>query len=338
MVRFGIVGTGIMGNLYARLIHEHPSAEVKAVAGITRESVEELAARYAARPFLKHREMYESGEIDAVYIATPDFAHAQVTEEALEAGLHVLLEKPMTTNLQEAERLARLAENRQQQKAMIRFGNRWSPPYLQAKSALKNGTLGNVLAIHAGLHDTIYVPTKMLSWSYMTTPAWFLMSHTLDAAFWLLGRRAEKVYATGSKRRLLELGIDTYDLIQAQVTFEGGVTGIFSSGWVYPNSMPTTVSSFFEVVGDRGSIFLNLQHQTVALAEKAFKFPSILMSEVDGRMEGYLVHTLNAFIRAIEEELPSPVPFADGLENVRILDAVHRSLESGEVVYLDHAR
>ncbi len=334
MVRFGIVGTGIMGKLYARLISEHPQAELKAVAGITRESVQELAEGYAATPYLKHREMFNSGEIDAVYIATPDFAHYEIARDALEAGLHILLEKPMTTNLKEATALAALAEDKPDLKAMMRFGNRWSPPFVHAKKAIEDEKIGAVLSISGSLNDTLYVPTKMIKWSYMTTPGWFLMSHSLDLAWFLLKKRARSVHATGVKKKLLELGIDTYDLVHAQVVFEDGRIGNFQSGWIYPNSMPTTVTSHYEIVGEKGSIFINMQQQTLTIAEKEFKFPAVMMAEIDGKLEGYLVYTLTAFIRSIEEDLSSPVPLRDGLENVRILDAVHRSLVSGEIVQL----
>ncbi len=334
MLRFGIIGAGIMGNLYARLIDEHPATTLVAVAGITREHVDALAQKYRAAGYLDHKEMFARENLDAVYIATPDFAHTQFVLDAFDADLHVLLEKPMTMRVDEAEQMVKAVRSKPHLKGMLRYGNRWSPPFVATRQRLNAGDLGDVLSVNVRLNDAIYVPTKMLSWSYMTTPAWFLMTHALDTIFWLTGQKAVQVSANGIRNKLVKLGIDTYDVIQALIRYENDTTGVFESGWVLPLSMPSTVDSKYEIVGTKSTIVIDQLHQTVTHAEKAYKFPSTLMAEIDGKLEGYLVYTLSAFLRAVEEDLPSPVPFEAGLENVRILDAIHRSAAENRPVDL----
>ena len=332
MIRFGIIGTGIMGTLYARLISEHPKTKLVAVAGITREHVESLAGRYHVAGYLNHQEMFAREHLDAVYIATPDFAHTQFVLDALAANIHILLEKPMAINTRDAEQMVQSIQAKPHLKGMMRYGNRWSPPFVAAKQRLKAGELGDILAVNVRLNDTIYVPTQMLSWSHKTTPAWFLMTHALDVISWLTDQRAVRVSANGVRSHLVKLGVDTYDIIQALIQYENGTTGVFESGWVLPLSMPSTVDSKYEIVGSRSTLVIDQLHQTVTHAGQAYKFPSTLMTEIDGKLEGYLVYTLSAFVQAIEKDLPSPVPFEAGLENVRILEAIHKSVEENRPV------
>ena len=332
MLRFGIIGTGIMGTLYARLISEHPKAELVAVAGVTREHVDSLSERYHVAGYLNHKEMFNRENLDAVYIATPDFAHTSFVLDAIAADIHILLEKPMTMQVAEAEAIVQALAQKPHLKGMLRYGNRWSPPFVTAKQRVDSAKLGEVLSVNVRLNDTIYVPTQMLSWSHKTTPAWFLMTHALDAISWLTGRKALRVSANGIRSHLTKLGIDTYDVIQALIQYENDLTGIFESGWVLPLSMPSTVDSKYEIVGTKSTIVIDQLHQTVTQAAEAYKFPSTLMAEIDGKLEGYLVYTLSAFVKCVEEDLPSPVPFEAGLENVRILEAIHHSIEENRSV------
>lgn len=332
MIRFGIVGTGIMGTLYARLISEHPKTELAAVAGITREHVDSLAKHFGVPGYLNHQDMFSRERLDAVYIATPDFAHTQIVLHAVAADLHILLEKPMTMRAAEAEAIVETLSKKPRLKGMLRYGNRWSPPFVAAKQRVESGELGQILSVNVRLNDTIYVPTQMLSWAHQTTPAWFLMTHALDVISWLTGQKATRISANGVRSHLLEMGVDTYDVIQALIRYENGTTGLFESGWVLPLSMPSTVDSKYEIIGSRSTLVIDQLHQTVTHASGSYKFPSTLMTEIDGKLEGYLVYTLSAFVQAIENDLPSPVPFETGLENVRILEAIHQSVEENRPV------
>lgn len=332
MLRFGIIGTGIMGTLYARLITEHPDTRLVAVAGITSDHVEALAGQYHAAGYLNHEEMFARENLDAVYIATPDFAHTEFVLDALAANVHILLEKPMTMHIPEAEAIVTAIRAKPHLKGMLRYGNRWSPPFVSAKQRVDSGELGQILSVNVRLNDTLYVPTKMLDWSHKTTPAWFLMTHSLDVISWLTGRKAVRVSANGVRSHLVKLGINTYDVIQALIEYENDLTGVFESSWVLPLSMPSTVDSKYEIIGTKSTLMIDQLHQTVTHAARAYTFPSTLMTEIDGKLKGYLVYTLSAFVRAIEEDLPSPVPFEAGLENVRILEAIHQSIKENRPV------
>ncbi len=327
MLKFGIVGFGIMGRLYARIISESGEAELVAVASKSDSSLTLAKEKYGVRVYKSALEMYESDDLDAVYIATPDYLHFEFTKEALVRGINVLLEKPMTMDVGEAEELVEIEKN-SRATGTIRFGNRFSPPFLKLKSAVDSGKFGKILSLNARLNDTIYVPTKMISWSSRTTPAWFLMSHLLDLAYYLTGDKPVKVTARGLKGVLTERGIDTYDQITALVQYESGMIGVFETGWVLPESMPSIVDSAWEVIGEKAVSFVNLGDQMLTFAGEKYEKPGTVMVEVDGKIEGYLLYMLDAFIEAVKGKRPNPVPFEDGLLNVKTLAAIHKSIES----------
>ncbi len=326
MLKFGIVGFGIMGRLYARIISESSEAELVAVASKSESSLSLAREKYDVPVYNDPIEMYEKEKLDAVYIATPDYLHFEFTKEALGRGINVLLEKPMTMDVVEAEQLVEI-EKKSRALGTIRFGNRFSPPFLKLKSAIEDGKFGKILSLNARLNDTIYVPTKMIKWSSKTTPAWFLMSHLLDLAYYLTGDKPMKVTARGVKKVLQNLGIDTYDQITALVNYESGMVGVFETGWILPESMPSVVDSAWEVIGETAASFLNLGDQMLTLASDKYEKPGTVMVEINGKLEGYLVYMLNLFIKAVRGEISNPIPFTDGLLNVKTLAAIHRSLE-----------
>lgn len=327
MLKFGIVGFGIMGRLYARIISESSEAKLVAVSSKSESSLSLAREKYSIPVYNDPLEMYEKEKLDAVYIATPDYLHFGFTKEALERGINVLLEKPMTMDVVEAEELVRI-EEKSSVIGTIRFGNRFSPPFLKLKFAIESGKFGEIFSLNARLNDTIYVPTKMIKWSSKTTPAWFLMSHLLDLAYYLIGERPVKVAARGVKKVLKNLGIDTYDQITALVQYEGGMVGVFETGWVLPESMPSIVDSAWEIIGENAASFVNLGDQMLTLTSEKYEKPSTVMVEINGKLEGYLVYMFNLFIKAVRGEIPNPIPFIDGLLNVKTLAAIHKSLEN----------
>ena len=112
VVRVGIVGTGWWAEtMYLPSLESHQSARITAICGRNSERTAELAERAGgARAFADYHELMVSGETDAVVVATPDDLHCAVTMAALEAGQHVICEKPMANSLADAQAMLEKAE------------------------------------------------------------------------------------------------------------------------------------------------------------------------------------------------------------------------------------
>src|SRR5918997_3510772 len=123
-VRIGVVGLGIMGEQYVRIYGAHPLAAVTAVCTRRRERLDEVGEKYGVGArYTDYRELLADAPVDAVCVATPDFAHYEPVRAALEAGKHVLCEKPFSTELGEADELLALSLARPRQKLQVAFNH-----------------------------------------------------------------------------------------------------------------------------------------------------------------------------------------------------------------------
>ncbi|MGH9616137.1 MAG: Gfo/Idh/MocA family protein [Acidobacteriaceae bacterium] len=330
-VRIGVIGLGIMGELYVKIYAAHPLAQVIAVSSRRQSRVDEIQKQYGVEAgYTNYRKMLERKDLDAVVIATPDAHHFIPARDVLESGKHAFVEKPFTTNVAEADDLIRIAK-KMNLKIQVAFNHRWLSPYQQAKTAIAKGEIGDPLAGYARKNDTIFVATDYIDWASQTTPAWFLSSHDIDLMRWFFDSEPTEARAWGRKSVLAARGIDTYDIIQAQVKFASGAFATFESAWVYPNTFPSIVDSFVEVVGGAGHIHMDRKCESIEMSTaKQFSYPKgFLNLEIFGRMRGAFPSCLEDFLYAILDDTAPRVTGLEGRQVTATLEAIHKSLESG---------
>lgn len=333
-VRFGVIGLGIMGEQYVRFYQEHTQSNVVAVSARRMEQASAVAEKFGVeRVSTDWREITEAKDIDAICIALPDDAHFEVAQSAIAHGKHVLIEKPLTTDLAQADALVRLASGKSN-KVQVAFNHRWLSSYHHGHTLIEQGAIGKPLYAYARKNDTIFVPTEMIRWADRTTPAWFLSSHDIDLVCWYFAAEPVEARAWGVKKVLVERGIDTYDMISAQVRFENGAIASFESGWIYPNSFPTIVDSFVEVIGERGHLHFDRKRESAELStNEKFSYPkNFLSSEIFGVPRGAFPSCLDDFLGAIVKDKAPAVGLLDGRRVTAILDAIHKSLATGSSV------
>lgn len=332
-VRIGVIGLGIMGEQYVRIYNSHPLAVVTAICNRSRGRLDEVGNKYGIEArYTDYQELLSQASVDAVCVATPDFAHFQPTKAALEANKHVLCEKPFTTELHEADELLALTRARPKQKLQVAFNHRWLSSYYHGFATISKGEIGEPLVGYARKNDTIYVPSEMINWAAKTTPTHFLGAHDIDLMRWFMASEPVSAHACGIKRVLVARGIDTYDVIQAQVQFKSGSFATIESGWIYPNTFPTIVDSFVEVIGSRGHVHFDRKRESIELStEKQFTYPKTFLNyEVFGKLRGAFVECLSDFLDAVLNDTPPSVTAFDGRQVSAVLDAISRSLVSGK--------
>jgi len=333
-IRIGVIGAGIMGQQYIRIYSDHPYARVVAVAASRLERAQAAAARYGVPNATDDwKTITESDAIDAVCIALPDGLHFAATVSALRHGKHALIEKPMTTSLAEADEIVRLTED-SRLTVQVAFNHRWLAPYHQGRASIAAGEIGPPVSAYARKNDTIFVPTEYIPWAASTTPAWFLSCHDIDLVGWFFGVQPVEARAWGVKRVLAARGIDTYDMIQAQVRYAGGAIATFESGWIHPNTFPTMVDSFISVIGEHGHLHFDRKRESLEMSTPAnFTYPKTFLSnDIFGTLRGAFPSCLDDFVRSIRTGAPPAVNVRDGRTVTAILTAIHQSLASGETV------
>jgi predicted dehydrogenase len=322
LTRVGIIGAGTMGRAYAQTLRNTDlryRAEVVAICDQDLSRAQDLAGS-SAKAYDDVARCLAEAELDWVYQATPDHAHREPFLACMAAGVPTLVEKPLATNLEDAIAMAEAADAAQVW-AEVNFSNRVNPAFVAAKAAIDQGQVGRPQGIYARLSNVFTYPKNNLTWAANSSVAWFLIAHTGDLAAWLTGWQATSVLAHGSKGRLSSLGVDTWDLIQALVTYADGTAAVFEASWVLPESMPTIVDFEFLVHGDAGQIAVDTTRQNITVAgSNKLSYPGT-MGWTQRQISGCLD-------RSIEPVKAGGL--GSGVANTALLVALHNSLRSGQ--------
>lgn len=328
----GIIGAGIMGASHAASLAGDPRTRLLGVAGLPLRTAQELGTRYGAGLVTEdYRQVIDHPGISLITVATPDHLHREICLAAAEAGKHVMVEKPLTTSLDEADALVEAVES-SGITAMVCFNHRWIPSYAQAYAVISAGRIGRPVMAYARKNDRIHVPTRMLSWAGSTTSAWFLSSHDIDLVTWFMGARPTQVYATAVRGVLEARGIDTPDGIQAQVRYEGGGVATFESCWIYPDTFPTMTDSFIEVIGQEGVIHIPRKDDQLEIAtQEGYTFPRLSVGvDIHGQRHGAVTAALAHMVSCVLEQRKPLISLQSSRDVIAVLDALHRSLDSDQ--------
>lgn len=335
MINFGIIGMGIRGKMYANTLLQNSLAKVVAVSDVSEQNINDAKSMFNVNAYKNVEEMLEKEKLDAVIVATPDTLHKDIVIMAANRVKNLLIEKPLSTSVEECEEMVDVIK-KNNVKCMVAFENRWNLPFVSTKQRLETSVCGDILHINCKMNNSIYVPTEMLKWSTNTTPAWFLFPHLVDMSCWLSGKKVKDVYSAGFKKKLVSMGIDTYDSISSIVRFEDDTTAVFSATWVLPNSLPVVADQKFDIFCEEEAITIDMMPQMVSLYSDTFSYPRIIGTPINGRLNAAPNHMLNNFVNDIQEDKPTLCNEDDGRINTLIISAMHKSLESGEKVNVSY--
>lgn len=318
-----IVGAGTMGGGYARMISAGrvPEAELVGIVDIDAARARAVAEATGVPAFDDLSAAIRSTGPDAAYVATPDATHRAPVEILARERVAILVEKPLATTNEDAQGML-AAVQQAGVHAEVNYSNRWNPPFMAANRAIDAGEIGDVRSFNVRLNNPIASPRDRLKWAGSTTSAWFLMSHCLDLAYWLGKKRALRVFASGHKGALAALGVDTYDWIHALVQYEDGADGVFEAAWILPESWPGGIEFTYRILGSKGVIDVDNTLQNIKIAASRVHYPPTLSWDAA---------RLSAFLRAIDGQGRTRVPFEDGVACTKTLVAIHKSLRSGLV-------
>lgn len=332
-----MIGLGVWGEAHLEAYSNTPGARLVAICDVNKTVLDYRAGSYGpVFATTDYRELLAREEVEAVSVVTPDFLHREIAVAAIEAGKHVILEKPMATSVEDAEAIAAAAE-RAGVKVMVDFHNRWNPAMVAAKEAIVRGEMGELQMASIRLNDTIYVPTKMLSWADASTVVWFLGSHSVDLARWLFDDEVVRVYAVSRSEVLANRDIDTPDFFHYILELSRGGVAHLENCWIMSESMPTVFDFKVELIGSAGTIFADCSsHRTVqkyTMEEAAY--PDVAVrTNIHGRPGGFGIESIRHFVRAVVAGEGLLVSLEDGVQNTRVLVAVHQSAEKGQPVAL----
>jgi predicted dehydrogenase len=329
-IRVGVVGLGIWGQNHALAYSDYHRCELSVVCDLDKDRARELGRRYNC-DWTTSVEELASSDVEAFSIVTPDFAHFEPATALLEAGKHVIVEKPLATTVADAKAMVATAA-KAGTKFMVDFHARWHPLFMGAKAYIEKGELGEPVMAYARLSDTIHVPTEMLGWGGRSGPEWFLFPHTMDVVRWLIERDPVEVYSKGHRGVLAAKGIDCWDAIQALVEFEGRAFCTFEASWIVPNSYTNVVDNRLTLYGTEGGLELRNEPNLWVFTDRfhtPFSSESITRY---GKVSGYQYEPIRYFVDCVADDIAPEATGQDGLMVTALIEATLMSLRDGAPV------
>lgn len=336
MINIAIIGCGAMGRAHAMSCMNSRLMKPVAFCDVNKEAARSLAELFDASFYDDVDEMLEKEEIDAVVIATPDNLHADAFIKCSDAKKAIMLEKPFATNLEDGKMMLEAIERNNTTVQMAHLF-RFLPFYINMKKAAESGELGELVSAFSVSTNRIFVPTKMLKWSANSSPSWFLLSHTIDAIMWIMNSKARSVRATGIKKKLVSMGIDTYDIIKAEIVLNNDAVCSFEANWIMPDTYPITAGINMSVTGTEGTISTNTADPIMQKATgNEYSIPGILEYDIGDYHVGLRRNMLEAFARSVEDGSKIMATAEDGYATLKVLCAIDESMNNnGKLIMLD---
>jgi UDP-N-acetyl-2-amino-2-deoxyglucuronate dehydrogenase len=230
-MRAAVIGLGV-GRSHAEAYHQLPETDLIAVCDANEARLEPVAEQYGCRAYRSVDALLANPEVELVSVATPHPSHADLAIQALRAGKHVLVEKPMTVNLADADRMIAAAKETGRTLAVV-FQRRWWPAAMKVRQAIDVGAIGRPML--GECHLSMWRPK-----SYYDLDAWrgrwdtegggVLVNqaiHAIDMFQWLMG--GEAVEVVGRWSNLTHPYIEVEDNAAAVIRFAGGGLGVLSA-------------------------------------------------------------------------------------------------------------
>jgi predicted dehydrogenase len=198
-------------------------------------------------------------DLDVMAVATPDPLHAEVILAALNAGVHVVTEKPMCLDIAEADRIIALAKANNRIVA-VDMHKRYDPDHLRIREEIKQ-LIGEPLYGAAYLEEPLLVSTRTFKWVEQSDPFSYVGTHWVDLIYHYYRSKPVSLTAVGQKKRLARDGINAYDAVQVRVDFDNGMSFNFHNNWITPPDFEGPVNQGHEIVGTDGKVESDQQYR-----------------------------------------------------------------------------
>lgn len=358
-IRLGVIGTGsvvreIYQHLYFHSDYSH-ILRIEAAADPNAAALKDFCDRYQIpenRRFSDYKKMLMQVALDAVQINTPDSLHRQPTVDALNAGLDVMVPKPLADKITDAH--AMLSALKKSGRLMgVDFHKREDPRLKEAAARYQQGQYGSLQTSVWYMIDKLLVadpnhqPRFFASADFAekNSPISFLTVHMADALIRIVNLRPVKVRATAWSQKLPSLrpiAVKGYDLCDTELTFENGATSHIVTGWHLPNAAHAMTVQSARLICTDGMLDLGLDtpgYHELGSEGILERNPLFRNFEADGRVTGYGMSSpgriYDKFLRASNGQLAdehraamsSPVEL--GFWTTAVLEAAELSLKQG---------
>lgn len=349
-LKVGIIGTGSLANFHIEAYRSIPGVEITALCD---NNI--LRARQSAEVFGieetydDYKKMLASSNIDAVSVITWNNTHAPITIAALEAGKHVLCEKPPALNCDEAKKVEEAAR-KSGKLVMFGFVRRFAQNTILLKEFIEKGDLGELYYIKTGFLRRCGNPGGWFAVKDISGggPLIDLGVHVIDLAIYLMGRpKPVSVFGSTYNRignRSNIRGISCYraadfgsteneveDLAHAVVKFDNGASLFVETSWALNTKSDTF---YMDIFGDKGGAQLEPNLEIFSERNNYLLDIKPLLNNYSFDFKEAFGNEIRHFVDCLLNNTQCICPAADGVTVMKIIDAIYESSRTGELVKL----
>ncbi len=332
VMRVAIIGSGLQCRRRAPVVRDDPRCELKVIASLHLDHASAMARTFGCEASDNWRDVVQRDDIDAVLVCTPPYAHAEISLAALQAGKHVLCEKPLTRTMEEAERLVR-AVSESGRVLKCGFNHRHHPAVWEAHQRVTRGEIGKPLfgRCRYGICGRPGYEKEWRADPAQAAGGQFIEqgTHALDLFRWFLGEAAEVACFTGvqyfTKQSLDDNGM-------AILRFKGGAMASLHASLTQWKNLFS-----FEVFGEDGYVRIEglgggYGTERLIVGKRDFTAPfSEVVTEYRGADVSWKAEW-DEFMAAIQERRRPLGDVRDGAEAMRIALAAYESEKLGQFV------
>ena len=321
VLKAAVIGVGMMGRNHARVYAQMGESRLMAAADTDVGALEAIARTYQVPVYADYCQMLEEQKPDLVSVAVPTRLHRDVAIAAMERGIHVFLEKPISAEVDDGRSIVECAQ-REGIKLGVGHIERFNPAVVELKEQLDAGQLGRIFQIHARRVGPF--PSRVEDVGVVID----LATHELNLLEHLTGSQVQSVYAETER----EIHAKHEDLLTGILRFADGTIGILDVNWLTPTKIRE-----LSLIGEKGMFSVNYLTQDLVFYENDFRNGNweglAIMGVSEGRKIRHnirrkepLLVELQSFIEAIEEDKP---PQIGGEEALRAVLLAEKLIESG---------
>lgn len=314
MTRVGVIGVGAMGRHHARVYSEMEGVELVGVADVDGKKAKEIAEMYGTNAYTNHKELLKR-DLDAVSVAVPTTLHKDVALDVIDAGVHLLVEKPIADSLENACTIINAAEDAGL-KLMVGHIERFNPAVMALNDLMRKNMLGDVVSI-SGRRVGPY-PPRIKDVGVIIDIA----IHDIDVISFLYGEPAVEVYAiAGNGSRHFE----HEDYASILLRYGDNKSGVVEANWLTPRKIRR-----LSVIGVERVAYLDYINQRLILDENGE------IRDVEVKRAEPLKNELTHFIDAVERNSKIMSSGEEGLKALKIAIAAVMSYKRRSVIRIDN--
>ena len=334
IIRIGLIGGGNITETHARAVRSIPGTEITAIFGSNPDKVERLCREHGGQPYMDLEEFLAHRPMDMVVIGSPSGLHATQGIAAIQAGLHVLTEKPIDISTQRADQLIRAAEQRGVKLGVI-FQDRLKPEICRLKEYLRSGVLGNPILADARVkwyRPPEYYANSRWRGTLALDGGGALINqgiHTVDLLLWLLG----DVIRVQARTKTALHKIEGEDTAVAILEFANGAVGLLQATTsIYPG-----YARKIEITGSEGTLILDndrivatdLRHKSAMVHSDVSPASESASSPVVSDIRAHRA-VLEDFIGTVQQNGTPVCDGRDGRRSLSVVEAIYRSARTSQ--------